>query len=218
MAAFWISRDRAMGCLLKVRGRLGGVAIVLLCPLLSVAIEAENREQESIEGIRSRSYESSALSGILGRSTNYASPVNKLPEIVTLQEEGLVLDPYAELLDRYSVYYGLDPNLVRAVIQAESGGNPRALSPKGAAGLMQLMPDTANQMGAKDRFDPEQNIASGTRYLRTLLDRFHSVELALWAYNAGPGAVRKGVLPLETREYVPQVLRLKRHFAKREGS
>ena len=218
MAAFWISRDRAMGCLFKIRGRLVGVAIVLLYPLLPVAIEAENREQQSIGGILSRSYESSALSGILDRSTNYASPVNKLPEIVTLQEESLVLNPYAELIDYYSVYYGLDPNLVRAVIQAESGGNPRALSPKGAAGLMQLMPDTANQMGAKDRFDPEQNIASGTRYLRTLLDRFHSVELALWAYNAGPGAVRKGVLPLETREYVPQVLRLKRHFAKREGS
>ncbi len=218
MEAFWISRDRVMNCLLEARGRLVGLAFVLLCSLLSVAIEAENRQQESIGGILSRSYESSALSSILGRSTNYASPVNKLPEIVPPQEEGLVLDHYAELIDHYSVYYGLDPNLVRAVIQAESGGNPQALSPKGAAGLMQLMPDTANQMGATDRFDPEQNIASGTRYLRSLLDRFHSVELALWAYNAGPGAVRKGVLPLETREYVPQVLRLKRHFARREGS
>ena len=138
MAAFWILRDRAMDCLLEVRGRLVGVAIVLLCPLLSVAIEAENREEESIGGILSRSYESSALSSILGRSTNYASSVNKLPEIVPPQEEGLVLDHYAELIDHYSVYYGLDPNLVRAVIQAESGGNPRALSPKGAAGLIFL--------------------------------------------------------------------------------
>ena len=83
---------------------------------------------------------------------------------------------------------------------------------------MQLMPDTASEMGAVDRFDPEQNIASGTRYLRRLLDRFNSVELALWAYNAGPGSVNDGVLPRETEAYVPRVLRLKRDFAAREGS
>ena len=128
------------------------------------------------------------------------------------------LQRYAELIDRYSVEHRIDPNLVRAVIQAESGGDPEALSSKGAAGLMQLMPDTAIEMGAVDRFDPEQNIASGTRYLRRLLDRFDSVELALWAYNAGPGSVNDGVLPRETEAYVPRVLRLKRDFAGREGS
>ena len=83
---------------------------------------------------------------------------------------------------------------------------------------MQLMPSTASAMGAIDRFDPEQNIASGTRYLRSLLDRFHSVELALWAYNAGPSAVRDGILPSETEDYVPKVMRLRRGFAVREGS
>ena len=109
-----------------------------------------------------------------------------------------------------------DPNLVKAVIQVESGGDPNALSPKGAAGLMQLMPATAAELGAGDRFDPEQNIASGTRYLRGLIDQFKSTEVALWAYNAGPNAVRQGRMPLETQEYVPKVLRLRRAFASAE--
>ena len=83
----------------------------------------------------------------------------------------------------------------------------------GAAGLMQLMPITAKELGVTDRFDPEQNIESGTRYLRRLLDRFGSTELALWAYNAGPSAVEAGRMPLETQEYVPRVLLLQNYFS-----
>ncbi|MEE3257764.1 MAG: lytic transglycosylase domain-containing protein [Candidatus Latescibacterota bacterium] len=191
------------------------VAVLLLGTSLVPAYKAE---AGPLGGILSRSYERNALSSILGRSTSYSAPERSLVAVAAPTTTPRDLNRFAGFIDRYSAQYGVDSNLVRAIIQAESGGDPQALSPKGAAGLMQLMPDTASEMGAVDRFDPEQNIASGTRYLRSLLDRFHSVELALWAYNAGPRAVRNGILPRETEEYVPRVMRLKRDFAQREGS
>ena len=115
------------------------------------------------------------------------------------------------LIDSYANRYELDPKLVHAVIRAESGYNTRALSPKGARGLMQLMPATARELDVRDAFDPASNIAGGTRYLRRMLDQFAgSVELALAGYNAGPEAVRRfgGIPPYrETRKYVTRVLR-----------
>ena len=96
------------------------------------------------------------------------------------------------LINKYAGAYGVDPALVRAVMRNESGFNSGAVSPKGAQGLMQLMPGTAAQMGVRDPFDPEQNIAGGVGYLRHCLDRFgHNVPLAVAAYNAGPEAVAK---------------------------
>ena len=106
--------------------------------------------------------------------------------------------------------HGVDPHLVRAVIEVESGFNPKAVSPKGAAGLMQLMPATAARYQARDPSDPAQNIEAGTRYLRDLLEMFDGdTRLALAGYNAGEGAVKKyGAIPPypETQNYVPSVL------------
>jgi soluble lytic murein transglycosylase-like protein len=103
----------------------------------------------------------------------------------------------------------VDPALVRAVIEAESNWNPRARSHKGAGGLMQLIPTTAQRFGAYDVFNPQQNVDAGTKYLKTLLERYNgNLDLALAAYNAGEGAVDRahGVPAIrETRDYVQKV-------------
>jgi len=108
--------------------------------------------------------------------------------------------------------HNVDPNLVRAVIKVESNFNPRAVSPKGAMGLMQLMPATARNLSVSDPFDPEQNVNAGVRHLRELLDSYQGdVSLSLAAYNAGSGAVArsKGVPPYsETRQYVKRITTL----------
>jgi len=110
-----------------------------------------------------------------------------------------------------AVRYGLDPDLLASVIAVESRFDPRAVSPKNARGLMQLMPATSARLGVADVFDARQNLEGGAHYLRELLDRYHQdVRLALAAYNAGPGAVdRLRAVPYipETREYVYQVIR-----------
>lgn len=128
----------------------------------------------------------------------------------------LNLIAYADTIRAASIEYGVDEAFLRAVIHAESAFNPRALSLKGAQGLMQLMPGTASDMGVLDAFDSDQNIRGGARYLGLLLRDFGGNErLAAAAYNAGPGAVQryKGVPPYaETQVYVERVATLRRRY------
>lgn len=120
----------------------------------------------------------------------------------------------SELIDAFAAEYELDPALIRAVIQVESNFNRKAISPKGAQGLMQLMPATVWRLSVGDAYDPHENIGAGVRYLRQLVDRFRGdLTLALAAYNAGENAVLryKGVPPYqETRDYVTKVMSLYR--------
>lgn len=116
-----------------------------------------------------------------------------------------------QVINAVSSRHHLDPDLINSVIHAESGFNPRAVSPKGAQGLMQLMPQTASRLGVADSFDPGANVEGGTRYLRELLERYNfDLIKALAAYNAGPQRVEQyhGVPPYyETQAYVARIVR-----------
>jgi soluble lytic murein transglycosylase-like protein len=125
---------------------------------------------------------------------------------------------YDSIIERAAVSAAVEPNLLRAVIVVESGFNSRAVSKRGAVGLMQLMPATASRFGVSDLYDPKQNVHAGASYLKFLMDRFgHDVRLALAAYNAGEDAVERngGRIPpfTETMAYVPKVLKIYRMLA-----
>ncbi|MCL6481633.1 MAG: lytic transglycosylase domain-containing protein [Firmicutes bacterium] len=142
-----------------------------------------------------------------GRGVSLAAPVKPGGG------NGPVLHPnrpeLERLLEQTAERHQIDPALVRAVVAVESAWDPRAVSPKGAMGLMQLMPERAARLGVSDPFDPEQNLDAGVRHLRELLERYDgNLELALAAYNAGPGAVdRNGRVPNipETQDYVRKI-------------
>ncbi|PPA01271.1 lytic transglycosylase [Pseudomonas sp. MWU12-2312b] len=128
------------------------------------------------------------------------------------QPQMIAAQPYAELVSAAATANELPAALLHAVIKTESAYNPSAVSAKGAGGLMQLMPDTAREMGVTDVYDPKANIQGGARYLKRLMTLFdNDIALAVAAYNAGPQAVlsRGGVIPpfAETQRYVPSVLR-----------
>lgn len=126
------------------------------------------------------------------------------------------LDSYDDIIVASGREFSVAPELVKAVVLVESGMNPRATSPRGAQGLMQLMPPTARELGVDDSYAPLANVRGGARYLRKMLNEFGGdLELALAAYNAGPGNVRKydGIPPFEeTQYYVKKVLRYYRWF------
>jgi len=139
-------------------------------------------------------------------------------EIPSAPDEDVAQDsiPFHEIIAQAAGRYEVSPNLIRAIILAESGNNPRAKSKRGARGLMQLMPSTAKALGVSDIFDPEENIDGGVRYFRSLLDRFDGdVRLALAAYNAGSRYVLAydGVPPFKaTKRYIKKVLKFLEMF------
>jgi len=121
---------------------------------------------------------------------------------------GVDARPFADLIETVSLKHGVDPALVHAVVQVESNYEPKAVSSKGARGLMQVMPSTAADFGVRNLFDPQANLEAGVQYLKFLLTRFN-LSQALAAYNAGPAVVRKyrGIPPVpETQQYVKRVL------------
>ena len=129
-----------------------------------------------------------------------------------VKPESLPSPDVDSLIQTAATRHGVDPNLVRAIVRVESNFNPKAVSSKGAMGLMQLMPGTARSLSVTNAFDPNQNVDAGVRHFKSLLDSYHgNVELSLAAYNAGSGAVRrnKGVPPYrETQAYVRKITQM----------
>lgn len=162
--------------------------------LLTALLEGQNAQPVSGEG--------------LGK--NYSpkhSSVHEPGFKLTQSKDSNSLD---QIIMQMGQKYGVDPNLIKQVVSAESGFDPKAVSPVGAKGLMQLMPGTAQTYGVNDSFDPVQNVEGGTHFLADLLSRYQgNVPLALAAYNAGPGAVDKynGIPPYqETQTYVRKIV------------
>jgi hypothetical protein len=155
----------------------------------------------------------SLIEKIVPDEVPYPEPQAETPVLAAPKETAgslLMATPYGEIITAVSAAHGVDPLLVRAVIQVESNYQARARSRKGAMGLMQLMPSIAREHQVGNPFDPRANIEAGIKHLKTLIDRW-GVELALAAYNAGEGAVMKfnGVPPYrETRNYVSKILSL----------
>jgi len=118
----------------------------------------------------------------------------------------------AGIINKAAKTYDVDPNLIAAMAFRESAFNASAVSTRGAQGIMQLMPRTAKALGVKDAFDPEESVVGGTKYIKSLLDRFHgNVDVALAAYNAGPELVAK-VGPAATQEAVNYVTAIKSYY------
>lgn len=196
-----ISMDMAWDGLATQMSKAGGIGIAKLVePWLAGNPDALRGIQSQMPGLED------ATDGL---------PMSSLQAATRAYRQNTSDASLDELVKRASAATGVDSSLIRGVIQTESAGNPKAVSPKGAIGLMQLMPATAAELGVDPR-DPSQNVLGGARYLASLLKRYDGNEkLALAGYNAGPGAVdRHGGIPPypETRNYVSTVLANRKRF------
>ncbi len=179
---------------------------------LSSPIALQDRLEYPLDENRYGLFERDLDTSIISFSNQLGKPpqvrTKRLVAIYLVRKKHRLYHPIVlKAADRHEV----DPALVQAIIMAESGYNPKAISKRGAKGLMQLMPETAKALGVKDIFDPEHNINGGVRYFKRLVDKFDgNVTLALAAYNAGTRQVKKyqGVPPFKaTRFYIKKVFR-----------
>jgi soluble lytic murein transglycosylase-like protein len=202
-----------LGTALPVRAE-----IVYLSSKKTISIQSHRIEGDSIvltlRGGGEVTCDKSLIEKIVADEVPYADPKVTEAEVPSVSQGAvpslLAESPYGEVISAISEAHGVDPMLVRALIQVESNYKARAKSNKGAMGLMQLMPSTAREYNVRNPYDPKANIAAGVKHLKSLIDRW-GVEMALAAYNAGEGAVRKfnGIPPYrETRNYVSRILAL----------
>jgi soluble lytic murein transglycosylase-like protein len=178
--------------------------------VLSRIEEIRARFEPESDGMNTPSAGSESPSGTSPTSSFHTLFNQKTNQMAPAELESLIQDSSHSL--------GIDSGLVKAVINAESGFNPYAVSKAGALGLMQLMPATAQSMGVENPFNAAENIQGGAKYLKTLLDKYKSVPNAVAAYNAGPGNVDKyhGIPPFsETQQYVQRVLGLYQQYSQK---
>lgn len=184
-----------------------------LCSALAVVSPAHAdffQRDDGAQGIVLTNLPVSGGTRVLEEARHSSLPMPLVVRSAPAARPSLRRQALAPLVSAAALAHDLPEELLLAVIEAESNFNPQAVSPKGAQGLMQLMPQTARELGVADAFDPGANIDGGTRYLKAMLARFsNDLPLALAAYNAGPGAVqRSGTIPryVETQRYVASIL------------
>lgn len=194
---------RAVGRQLRRRGVAIAVGLPIACFALGFPIEAMNN---AIAKDARLIFASSPLTDAFFPPRTAAPP-----SLEAVKEQFFSREvPYGAIIYREARRHGLAPELVAAVVQSESDFRPRLVSNKSAQGLMQIVPETSKLLGCRNPFDPEANIAAGTKYLRQLLDRFGDQRMALAAYNAGEGRIERfgGIPPFEeTLDYVQRVAR-----------
>ena len=197
---------RFVGSQLKRRGVAIAVGLPIACFALGFPIEAMNNAISVKDSARALLFASSPVTDALFPPRTIA-PIS----IEKTKEQFFATEvPYGEIIYREAQRNRLPPELVAAVVQAESDFRPRLVSNKSAQGLMQIVPETSRILGCANPFDPGANIAAGTKYLRYLFDRFGDQRTALAAYNAGEGNIERfgGIPPFdETRDYVQRVAR-----------
>lgn len=171
-----------------------------------------------------------AVNTVKADADDFLNEINDVIQLVSVQTErggfdnsrpvinkSKSLSGIKAIINEAAERYKLSPLLIESIIKVESNYNPRAVSNKGAMGLMQLMPSTAREIGVKKPFDPYQNIIGGTYYYRLMLDRFGDHKKALQAYNCGPGCVENGYIPEETRDYAKNVVRVYKNLKQEKG-